>query len=124
MPSTTNVMDEARELVTKRFVEVDAERQQLQRVLAELGGKMSGRGARPGRSRGSSARGGRSKRPRRRNGTRAEQAVKLIDANPGITAAEIGRKMRMKSTHIYTVVGKLAKEGRVKKDGRMYFPVA
>ncbi len=50
MPSTTNVLDEARELVQKRLAELDEERKRLERALAELGGKASRRA--PGRPRG------------------------------------------------------------------------
>ena len=51
MPSTTNVLDEARELVQKRLAELDEERKRLERALAELGGKAAKRA--PGRPRGS-----------------------------------------------------------------------
>ncbi len=54
MPSTTHVLDEARDLVKKRLAELDDERKRLERALAELGGKAVGRaGRRPGRPRGS-----------------------------------------------------------------------
>ena len=46
MPSTTNVLDEARDLVEKRLAELDEERKRLERALAELGGKVDP--ARPG----------------------------------------------------------------------------
>ena len=51
MPSTTNVLDEARELVQKRLADLDEERTRLERALAELGGKATKRS--PGRPRGS-----------------------------------------------------------------------
>src|SRR5215218_5085542 len=98
MPSTSKVLDEARDLVTKRLGELDDERRRLERALAELGGKARKAGRRPGRPRGStsktstgskksgSKKGGRRKR---RGGTRADQAVGLIKQNPGITASEI-----------------------------------
>ena len=52
MPSTTNVLDEARELVEKRLADLDDERKRLERALAELGGKADAAVA-PGRPRGS-----------------------------------------------------------------------
>ena len=87
MPSTTNVLDEARDLVLKRLAELDEERKRLERALAELGGKATRRS--PGRPRGSkSTATATSARPRparrkRRGGTRADQAVKLITVEPG-----------------------------------------
>lgn len=119
MPSTTHVLDEARDLVKKRLAELDDERKRLERALAELGGKATGRGGRgPGRPPGS--KGG--KRRRRKGGTRADEAVKLVESSPGITASDIAKTMKIKPNYLYRVLGDLEKEGRVKKKGRQYFP--
>jgi hypothetical protein len=118
MPDTGNVLNEARALVEKRLGELDAERKRLERALADLTDGTVGR-RRPGRPRGS--RGG-STRRRRRGGTRADQAVKLVQANPGITASEIAREMKIKPNYLYRVLGELQKEGKVSKRGRKYHP--
>ena len=47
MPSTKNVLDEARQLVQNRLAELDEERKRLERALAELGGKVAKRAGRP-----------------------------------------------------------------------------
>jgi DNA invertase Pin-like site-specific DNA recombinase len=122
MPSTTNVLEEARDLVLKRLAELDDERKRLERALGELGGKIAGRpGRRPGRPRRSSK--STTSRPRRRRkGTRADQAVKLVEGNPGISASEIAKSMKIKPNYLYRVLGDLEKEKRVKKKGRKYFP--
>lgn len=124
MPSTTHVLDEARDLVKKRLAELDDERKRLERALAELGGKVTGRpGRRPGRPRGSGAKKAAApKRRRRRKGTRADQAVALVEGSPGISASEIAKTMKIKPNYLYRVLGDLEKEGRVKKKGRRYFP--
>lgn len=130
MPSTTHVLDEARDLVKKRLAELDDERKRLERALAELGGKAtSGRvGRRPGRPRGSGAGASSSSsakaggKRRRRKGTRADQAVALVEGNPGISASEIATTMKIKPNYLYRVLGDLEKEGRVAKKGRQYFP--
>ena len=133
MPSTTNVLDEARQLVEGRLAELDDERRRLERALGELGGKAT---KRPGRPRGSSstagggggtaaapkASGAPKKRRRRRGGTRADQAVELITSQPGISASDVAKTMKIKPNYLYRVLGDLEKEGRVKKDGRNYFP--
>lgn len=49
MPSTSNVLDEARDLVQKRLAYLDDERKRLERALVELGGKADRRS--PGRPR-------------------------------------------------------------------------
>lgn len=128
MPSTSNVLDEALDLVKKRLHELDEERKRLERALSELGGTIT---RRPGRPRGSGKRGpGRPpkasstaaprKRRRRRGGTRADQAVALVEKNPGISASEIAKSMKIKPNYLYRVLGELEKEGRVKKQGRQY----
>jgi sugar-specific transcriptional regulator TrmB len=131
MPSTTNVLDEARGLLERRLADLDEERHRLERALAELGGKAT---KRPGRPRGSSstassdtaaapkASGAPKKRRRRRGGTRADQAVELITSQPGISASDVAKTMKIKPNYLYRVLGDLEKEGRVKKDGRNYFP--
>jgi hypothetical protein len=124
MPSTTHVLDEARDLVKKRLAELDDERKRLERALIELGEKAIGRaGRRPGRPRGSGTKAaGRSKKRRRRSGTRADQAVSLVEGSPGITASDIAKQMKIKPNYLYRVLGDLEKEKRVTKKGRQYFP--
>jgi len=129
MPSTTNVLDEARELVQKRLADLDEERTRLERALAELGGKTTRRA--PGRPRGSKSTTTAStttaattprRRRKRRGGTRADQAVSLIEKEPGISASDVAKQMKIKPNYLYRVLGDLEKEGRVKKDGRQYYP--
>jgi DNA invertase Pin-like site-specific DNA recombinase len=135
MPNTSNVLNEAREMVQKRLAELDDERKRLERALAELGGKATRRG--PGRPPGPGRRGpgrppkaaaaaatGRKpgRRRRRRGGTRADQAVSLVENSPGISASEIAKSMKIKPNYLYRVLSELEGEGRVTKKGRQYFP--
>jgi CRP-like cAMP-binding protein len=131
MPSTTHVLDEARELVMKRLAELDDERKRLERALAELGGRVTGEVTRrtgrrgPGRPKGSgkkAAAGAPRRRRGRRKGTRADQAVKLVQGSPGISASEIAKSMKIKPNYLYRVLGDMEKEGLVSKKGRQYFP--
>jgi hypothetical protein len=125
MPSTTHVLDDARDLIKKRLEELDAERKRLERALIELGERAIGRGRGPGRPRGSGKKaraGAPRRRGRRKGGTRADQAVKLVEGSPGITASDIAKSMKIKPNYLYRVLGDLEKEGRVKKKGRQYFP--
>ena len=120
MPTTSDVLDDARDLVKKRLAELEEEKTRLERALKELGGSKSGR--RPGRPKGSTSKGAKkgTRRRRRRGGTRADQAVKLIAENPGISASEIAKTMKIKPNYLYRVLGDLEKEKKVKKDGRSY----
>ena len=129
MPSTTNVLDEARDLVKKRLAELDEERKRLERALAELGGKVTGRApGSPPRKRSSARKqphrppSKHRRRRRRRGGTRADQAVEPDQEEPGISASDIAKSMKIKPNYLYRVLGDLEKEGRVKKKGRQYYP--
>jgi predicted Rossmann fold nucleotide-binding protein DprA/Smf involved in DNA uptake len=129
MPSTTDVLNEARDLVIKRLAELDEERKRLERALGELGGTIirSRPGRRPGSGRGpgrppKAKTAGTRRRRKRRGGTRADQAVKLVEENPGISASDIAKSMKIKPNYLYRVLSDLEKEGRVKKQGRKYQP--
>lgn len=134
MPSTTDVLNEARDLLNKRLAELDEERKRVESALSELGGAARGRPGRPaGSGRGpgrppkaakasGGKKGGTRRRRRRRGGTRADQAVKLVEQNPGISASDIAKSMKIKPNYLYRVLSELEKEGRVKKNGRNYNP--
>lgn len=114
-PASTTV-DKARSLLEQRRDELQQELKQIESAISGLGGSKRS----PGRPRGS--RSG-PKRRRRRGGSRADQAVKLITENPGIGVAELGEKMRLKApNYLYRVLPDLEKEGRVKKRGKGYHP--
>ena len=124
MAPTTDTVSEAANLIRARLRELDSERAQLERALASLTGGREGRRG-PGRPRGSTATVSTPRRRRRRRGgTRSEQAVKLIAAKPGMTAAEIARELKIKPNYMYRVLSDLQKEGKVRKDGRAYHPHA
>jgi hypothetical protein len=112
MPSASDTVDQARALLERRLKELDDERRKVQSALAGLGRRRA-----PGRPRGSR------RQRRRRSGGRADQAVKIIGDNPGITVAELGKRMRLKApNYLYRVLPGLEKEGRIRKKGRGYHP--
>lgn len=120
MPSTTDVFRQASELLTRRLAEIDEERRRLERALAELGSKATGRprrgpGRPPGRKRG--------RRPDRRKASRSDQALKLVEKTPGATASEVAKVMKIGPNYVYRVLGDLEREGQIAKKGRRYFPV-
>lgn len=112
------VLEKARAVIQDGIAELDGERDRLGRALAELSGKPAKRG--PGRPRGS---GGKAKR-KRRSGTRIEQALALIEQEPGITAKDIGKALKLKPNYLYRILGEAEKEGKCRKDGRKYYPPA
>jgi len=127
MPPTSNHLDVAREALQRTIRELEDQIKQAEQALAALGGKATRRG--PGRPRGSAKKsaaatttGAPRRRRKRRGGTRADQAVKLIEGQPGISASDVAKQMKIKPNYLYRVLGDLEKEGRVKKDGRQYYP--
>jgi hypothetical protein len=120
MPSVTGAVEQAASLLKDRIGELEKELGRLQRALSNLTDGRQGRRG-PGRPRAAAAAAKPStRRRRRRGGTRADQAVKIIDDNPGITASDIAKQMRIKPNYLYRVLGDLQKDGRVKKSGRSY----
>lgn len=125
MPPSTNHLDVAREALERTVRELEDQLKQAEQALAALGGKVTRRG--PGRPRGSAKKatataGAPRRRRKRRGGTRADQAVKLIEGQPGISASDVAKTMKIKPNYLYRVLGDLEKEGRVSKKGRQYYP--
>jgi hypothetical protein len=114
MPRVSNTVDQARTLLERRLRELDNERKQVEAALAGLG--RSARRA-PGRPRGTAS------RRRGRGSTRADQAVRIIKQNPGITVSELGKKMKLNApNYLYRVLPDLQKEGRIRRKGKGYHP--
>jgi sugar-specific transcriptional regulator TrmB len=120
-------LDVARDALERTIRELEDQIKQAEQALAALGGKAVRRG--PGRPRGSAKKATATstttttprRRRKRRGGTRADQAVKLIESQPGISASDVAKTMKIKPNYLYRVLGDLEKEGRVKKKGRQYY---
>lgn len=57
------------------------------------------------------------------SGSRAERALELIKASPGVETAVLAKEMKVKPNYLYRVLGDLEKEGKISKDGRKYTAV-
>jgi hypothetical protein len=128
----TDFLDAKRSEIAARLKELKPvvdEYARLEAALAALAGVPSPAPA--------SSRGGRhaataklAARPRRTRGRpkgtrpRADQALALVKANPGITIAQIAAKMGIKQNYLYRVLPSLATSGLVEKDGRGWRPTA
>jgi hypothetical protein len=62
-------------------------------------------GRRPGRPRG-----------RRTGGTRAAQALALVQSRPGIKIPEIAKELKIEPNYLYRVMPALVSEGQIKRD--------
>jgi hypothetical protein len=63
---------------------------------------------RPGRPKGS--------------GSRGNETLALVQANPGITIPQLAERMGIKQNYLYRVLPNLAQNGLVTKDGRGWHP--
>jgi hypothetical protein len=95
------------------------EYERLQQAAAALAGVGNG-GARQPRTRGPGRRRGRG-RPRG-TGKRAQQALELVRAQPGITIRELAEAMDIHANYLYRVMPTLESEGQVVKRDRGWHP--
>jgi len=80
--------------------------------------RSNSRSSAPARRRPASEGGaGRRGRPKG-SGTRALQALQLVEARPGITIPELAESMGIKQNYLYRVMPSLASEGKVTKSGK------
>jgi len=64
---------------------------------------------------------GRRGRPRG-SGARAQQVLKLVREQPGITSAELAQRLKIKPNYLYRVVPGLLSNGKLEKRGKGYHP--
>lgn len=128
----SDFLDTKRREITQRMKELEplvAEYHQLEAAAAALnsvngGASKAAAPARRGRPRGRPAGTGRRRPGRRRgSGTRAAQALSLVQGQPGITIPELADKMGIKQNYLYRVLPTLEADKKVRKDGRGWVPV-
>ncbi|MDQ3742147.1 MAG: hypothetical protein M3389_14495, partial [Actinomycetota bacterium] len=56
------------------------------------------------------------------SGNRAQQAMALVTETPGITIPEMAQRMGIQVNYLYRVLPDLEQQGKVRKDGRGWFP--
>ena len=58
----------------------------------------------------------------RGSGARAQEALKLVRAHPGITIGDMAKRMKIKPNYLYRVLPTLEKAGHIKKHEKGYHP--
>jgi hypothetical protein len=127
-------MDELRPLY-EEYLTLEKAQQALGQLREPVRRAIRGGGRGPGRPPGrrSSGRSGAARRGagrprarggarRRSGGTRADQALAEIKANPGITIPELAEKLRIRPNYLYRVTAALQKERRIRRRGRGFYP--
>jgi sugar-specific transcriptional regulator TrmB len=117
-----DILDRARRDIESRLSDLRSEVKRLEGALTALTGGRRGPGrprrAAPARRAGDGRRRGR----RAGGGTRAAQAHKLVQSNPGITISELAKKMGITPNYLYRVMPQLEKEGKVRKRDKGWHP--
>ncbi len=117
--------------IDSRLDELKLEVQKLEAARAALVGGRRGPGrpsasATPSPRRNSNGNGRRVGRPRGRRGgnTRANQALKIVTEQPGITIPQIAESLKIEPNYLYRVMPRLVEEGTVKRDGQGWHPAS
>ncbi|HEY5053456.1 MAG TPA: hypothetical protein VII45_08615 [Solirubrobacterales bacterium] len=113
-------IDDARQLISSRLVDIDGERERLERALVSLG-EGSAPKRRPGRPRRRSAlatsaskkskrRGSRKSKAGKRapRGQRREELLAAIKATPGARPSDLAKSIGIKSTQVHALIAKAA----------------
>ena len=129
-----SLVDDVRRQLTGRLRELKPlvdEYHQLEAMVKKMGGGGDGSVPTPstsarrstGRRRATSrSTDGRRRGRPRGSGTRSAQALALVQAKPGITIPEMGKEMGITPNYLYRVLPELAKDGKVKKQGKGWVP--
>jgi predicted Rossmann fold nucleotide-binding protein DprA/Smf involved in DNA uptake len=132
----TDFLDETRHEIGARMTElkpVVAEYDRLLAAAAALDGipatavapagaarRAPARAKASGRKRGAAA--ARHRGRPKGSGKRGEEALALVKERPGITIAEIADTIGIKQNYLYRVLPGLEQDGKVRKEGRGWFP--
>jgi hypothetical protein len=125
-----DVLSEIRNGLEKRLRELEPlieEHAQVRAALEALKGagtraeRVAGTAAKRGRAAVPSGVAKRAGRPRG-TGSRAQEALKLVHEHPGITIAEMAKRMKIKGNYLYRVLPQLEKDGKIKKGDKGYHP--
>jgi hypothetical protein len=141
MPPNRNFLARQRDQITRRldelrplydeYLALEKAHEALERIEAPVRravrrrrspGRPPGRRPSATRARGSRRGATATRRRTRAGGTRADDAAKVIKANPGITIPELAKELKIRPNYLYRVTGQLQKERRIKKRGRGFHP--
>lgn len=124
-------LNKLRSDLEKRIREIEPLVEEHARIRQALEALKGLRGSRPGEGSSSTARHAGSppraaaKRGRGRprgSSARAQQVLKLVREQPGITIAELAQRMKIKPNYLYRIVPGLQKDGKLEKRDKGFHP--
>jgi hypothetical protein len=117
--------------IDARLAQLQDEVTKLQAARAALVGTRRGPGrprtsgaTRPASTRTTTRRRGRPRGRRGGGGTRAAQALALVQSRPGVTIPEIAKELKIQPNYLYRVMPGLEKDGSIKRQGKGYHPAS
>ena len=125
-----DVLSEIRSSLEKRLHELEpliTEHSQVRKALDALGGVgkgaagTAGSGAKRSRPAKASTTARGPGRPRGTGG-RSQQVLAHVHKHPGITIAELAKRMKIKPNYLYRVLSHLEKDGKLHKRDKGYHP--
>ena len=111
-----DVLQEAQAKIEEAIVEIDQEQTQLQSALASLGGRVPQQ--RLSKAHSTAHTGSQGKRAAK--GQRRKQFLGAVGEQPGITVAQIAKKLGVAPQPLYTLARKLHSEKQITKKGTGY----
>lgn len=128
--NTTPQVQKAVAELSDLHAQLVSETLRVEKALEALGSLTAPAGA--GKGAGKPRRGPRAARKRRGGGRqRSPQTVALegevieaVSLAPGLKVSEIAQRIEADPQPLYTIAARLAKEGRVRKDGQCFYPAA
>jgi hypothetical protein len=108
----------AKTILEERLATVEKEGTRIRAALTALREPSHKRTPRPKTGGGSRKRSSRG----RSGSSRADQFIKLVERNPGITIPKIAKDMHIDPNYLYRVAGDLTDKGRVTKRDGGYHP--
>jgi CRP-like cAMP-binding protein len=120
-----SLVDDVRRQIESRLKELKPlvdEFHELEQMVSKLKPDSTTTARRTTRRRARSTNGRRRRGRPRGSGTRSAQALALVQSKPGITIPEMGKEMGITPNYLYRVLPELAKDGKVKKQGKGWVP--
>jgi CRP-like cAMP-binding protein len=122
----TEFVDSTVKDIENRLAELKQEVSRLEAARSALTGSRRGPGRPSSRNGSRRSTGRRPGRPRGRRGgkTRANEALRLVREQPGITIPQIAESLKIQPNYLYRVMPKLVEDGQVSRDGQGWHPAA
>ncbi len=117
------LIEEAADAIRKAIAAIDAEREQLSKVLDSLNGRSpTGSGIQPPARRSAVRKTRKSSEPGAK-GSRRQEVLASINRKPGMTGTRLAKELSIPASEVDEICGTLVKEKSIRKRGTTYEPM-